>query len=1328
MNYKIVIFFLILVFSISIASAGIFTTVSHNLNNYPTRKVLLGYLNDDDYLDIAESNNYFFPNRIYLGLGNGSFYETNQQLGNDSSYGFAMGDLDNDGDLDLIAGNNHRPNNIEGASNKVYLNDGLGNFTLHESSTEMDLTISIALGDIDDDGDLDYVSGCEDKVVVYQNNGSANFKLTQTIGNLNKVNSIALGDIDNDNHLDFIAGLEGNNRVYKNDGNGYFSQFQAFLVYDRTIDLRLLDVDGDDDLDVFAGNYRTEIQNGTNNSYYDYTNYAYKNDGSGQFTLYQNITEKDATFAVAYGDLDNDGDYDIISGTTAVHTYPNRIYDNNDSGYFTIIQNSTEYDYTYGLDIGDIDSDADLDYIAGTHAGPTLKEPNRIYINNESDTNPNNPPTVPSSLNANIVNRGVNLSWNSGSDIETPTNSLTYNVRVGKISGGNDIFSGVIKSGPGNVGHLKSKLLKKLKSGTYYWSVQTIDSGFMRSDWSDEETFLVTNHPPEIQPIADIYVNETDLIEIIVDATDEDNDDLTYSINDTRFRQNNNKFNWLPMYNDEGIYSVEVSVSDGEYSVEEDILIQVDNSRVVLTHSADYWLNQFNTIDNSVNGGMGYSNEKDAGRLAWDESLILNGYLAIYEAINDTSYLDKFVSHVDIMINNANDINNDGYLNWPYLAGDLYVTNDGFETPNGTDESTPENWVRFNGDNSTIFRDKTEFHWQSAGLTIITDSVVEREMYQELLDYRPIKPFTRHLFKVEFYGKVNDSDVIGNLSIYNEDTGETLVSVVFSNTEWEYLETEFFSPLDYSNRLTVRLGYESSPVGKVHFDDIWVKRYEENIILDAEISYPLVYFAKIINTNPSLNKYLPNATAYQAFVENNIVPKWEPNWRNFSSEAGSYIGYGKGEKYYNKSVPHNQYLHFANVLMQLYNITENPDYYNKINKMGNYFKSNLELNNDAYKWYYWGNASDWINTPGWGGVEDTSHANEDISAVLEMYHNNLVFDLSDMNRFVSTFMDVMWDWNLSYPGINTYVDARGSYHDVQKRYTPEWTELSEFDMSIEKIIETVYSTTSVNHEATSMYTIANIIKWHPGLNNSAPILNTIDNINATETDLITINAIASDPDNDPLTYSINDSRFDQNNNIFTWQTQLGDNGIYDVLVTVSDDYENDSQVVTITVKEKSDQLVFDLELVSGWNLISFPIIPDNNSLSSIMEGCDYNKIWEFQNDQSWKNTDIGLTSMDILHGYWIDRVGLTGSCTINVTGTEPDVTEISVTSGWTLVGFPSSTSQSLDDVIDGSLYDKIWEFQDDQSWKNTDIGLASFKPGKGYWIDGTTGGSYNVTY
>lgn len=83
--------------------------------------------------------------------------------------------------------------------------------------------------------------------------------------------------------------------------------------------------------------------------------------------------------------------------------------------------------------------------------------------------------------------------------------------------------------------------------------------------------------------------------------------------------------------------------------------------------------------------------------------------------------------------------------------------------------------------------------------------------------------------------------------------------------------------------------------------------------------------------------------------------------------------------------------------------------------------------------------------------------------------------------------------------------------------------------------------------------------------NRAPVIDHINDITITEGEVATITAHATDPDNDPITYSISDSRFQQNNNIFSWQTHQGDAGVYVVRVYASDGNLQDYQDVTVTV-------------------------------------------------------------------------------------------------------------------------------------------------------------------
>jgi len=121
--------------------------------------------------------------------------------------------------------------------------------------------------------------------------------------------------------------------------------------------------------------------------------------------------------------------------------------------------------------------------------------------------------------------------------------------------------------------------------------------------------------------------------------------------------------------------------------------------------------------------------------------------------------------------------------------------------------------------------------------------------------------------------------------------------------------------------------------------------------------------------------------------------------------------------------------------------------------------------------------------------------------------------------------------------------------------------------------------------------------------NRPPILNFTPDVEVNETEQVGISAAAQDPNSDPLTYYINDSRFTQNGNVFTWQTGYDDAGVHIVLITVSDGEFNDSQEVSITVNNVNRVPVLDLigdkEVYEGGllNFITSASDPDSDPLT-----------------------------------------------------------------------------------------------------------------------------------
>ena len=80
------------------------------------------------------------------------FTDSGQALGSSDSYSVALGDLDGDGDLDAMVANFNSPNT-------VWTNDGSGSFTDSGQALGNSNSSSVALGDLDGDGDLDAMVG-----------------------------------------------------------------------------------------------------------------------------------------------------------------------------------------------------------------------------------------------------------------------------------------------------------------------------------------------------------------------------------------------------------------------------------------------------------------------------------------------------------------------------------------------------------------------------------------------------------------------------------------------------------------------------------------------------------------------------------------------------------------------------------------------------------------------------------------------------------------------------------------------------------------------------------------------------------------------------------------------------------------------------------------------------------------------------------------------------------------------------------------------------------------------------------------------------------------
>ncbi|TAE20865.1 MAG: hypothetical protein EAZ93_22280 [Oscillatoriales cyanobacterium] len=477
------------------ASTELFTDINATLEGVFYSSAAWGDYDNDSDLDILVTGTNG-PNSVAKVYRNdsGNFTDVNAALSGVKNSSIDWGDYDRDGDLDILL------TGLDNASNpvsKVYRNDG-GNFTDVSANLQGVWNSSANWGDYDNDGDLDIlltggaiISGSSVKIAKVYRNDSGSF--TDTAANLQGVwqGSTDWGDYDKDGDLDIL--ITGNSdgsvsadisKIYRND-NGSFTDIGAPLTGVFSGDAAWGDYDNDGDLDV--------LLTGLTPSNSSPVAKIYRND-AGSFTEIQAGLQGAYYSSVDWGDYDNDGDLDILL-TGASPSRISKLY-RNDGGRFTDISTNLQGVFGSSVSWGDYDNDRDLDLLL---AGNRLGSPSastKVYRNNLLTVN--SVPVTPAGLISSVNGNSVSLNWSPATDAETPQAGLTYNLRVGTTPGDSDIMSPMANSNGtrkvvqmGNVNQNTNWTMKNLKPGTYYWSVQAIDTAFAGSTFATEGRFTV---------------------------------------------------------------------------------------------------------------------------------------------------------------------------------------------------------------------------------------------------------------------------------------------------------------------------------------------------------------------------------------------------------------------------------------------------------------------------------------------------------------------------------------------------------------------------------------------------------------------------------------------------------------------------------------------------------------------------------------------------------------------------------------------------------------------------------------------------------------------
>lgn len=290
----------------------------------------------------------------------------------------ATGDFDGDGDVDLVG------SGVGGTTIAWYRNEGIGG-SWNEATVDTSLSGAgrVVSGDFDGDGQVDIaaVASGENLLTYWSNTAGTGVSWTEDPIDtfLTGASALATGDFDRDGNTDIVSGGTGGAiNFYENrlDLSQGWTNHNAATGFTNLSDLVAADFNGDGALDI-AG-----VSTSLNAVRW------WESDGTpggpGSFTERAIVSDLTGATSVAAGDVDRDGDMDLVAGGSGAI----RVYRNDDGlgGSWTASDVSST-DGASSVVLLDFDDDGDLDVAAADTQG------NRVQL---------------------LLNDGTGASWTPG--------------------------------------------------------------------------------------------------------------------------------------------------------------------------------------------------------------------------------------------------------------------------------------------------------------------------------------------------------------------------------------------------------------------------------------------------------------------------------------------------------------------------------------------------------------------------------------------------------------------------------------------------------------------------------------------------------------------------------------------------------------------------------------------------------------------------------------------------------------------------------------------------------------------------------------------------